>query len=153
MDSKHSNGNSNISKRIRSIRILIRMVPNWIRMLQISLKWFEFSFECFESQSNGSNFHSNEWNLVWSVRLWIRMLRIPFEWFDSLSNGSILDWKKGRRKAFKVFSESLYISEVICKPIMEDANLPHVMCTVFGFARSLALHSSRSVLILTHYTR
>ena len=38
-------------------------------------------------------------------------------------------------------------SEVICNWFMEDAYLPRVMCSAFDFARCLARHSSRFVLI------
>ena len=60
-------------------------------MLRIPFKWFEFAFECFESFSNGSNFHSNASNPFRMIQI---SIRIPFEWyefafecFESILNG------------------------------------------------------------------
>ena len=64
-------------------------------MLRIPFEWLELAFECFESRSNGWNWHSNASNPNRMVGIGIRMLRIPIEWlelafeyFESRSNGS-----------------------------------------------------------------
>ena len=66
------------------------MVRICIWMLQIPFEWFEFSFECFESLSNGSTFHWNASNSFGVVWISIQIPRISFECFVSLSNGSNL---------------------------------------------------------------
>ena len=69
-------------------------------MLRISFESFEFTFECFESLSNGSNVHANASNHFRILRICNPLLRIPFEWlefaldwFGSLLNDSKLDSK------------------------------------------------------------
>ena len=59
----------------------------WIR---IPVEWFEFTFERFESLSNGSNLDSNVSNPFGMVRLPFGWLDFAFECFKSLSNGSNL---------------------------------------------------------------
>ena len=81
---------SNASNLVRRARI-------WLE----SVSMLEYTFECFESCSNASNFHSNGLNL-WLVQICIRMLQIcirmlsislnslnlhsiasnPFEWLE-----------------------------------------------------------------------
>ena len=71
------------------------MVEIGIQMHRMLFELFELVFECFESCSNGSNFHSNALNpvrmvslnchsnasnLVRMVGICIRVLRITFEW-------------------------------------------------------------------------
>ena len=53
------------------------MVGIGIRMLRIPFEWLELAFECFESRSNGWNWHSNASNPVRMVGIGIR---IPFKW-------------------------------------------------------------------------
>ena len=61
------------------------------------------------------------------------------------SNKAVHIDKKGRRKVFQGYILNLgMLSEVICNRFTEDAYLPRVVCTVFGFAHSSATHSSRS---------
>ena len=93
-DSKHSNANSNDSKWIQSIQMQILKITICIRMVRIWFEGLEFTFECFESLSNGLNVHLNPFRMV---RIWIRKLRISFECFEfafenfkSLSSGSNL---------------------------------------------------------------
>ena len=64
------------------------MVQIWIRMLQIPFEWFEFPFECFESLSNGLNFHSDASNPFQIARICIQMNGIPFEVFEMDLNAS-----------------------------------------------------------------
>ena len=66
---------SNASNPFRKVQI-------YIRMLQIPIEWFEFTFERFESLSNGSNLDLNASNPFGMVRIYIRMFRIPFEWLE-----------------------------------------------------------------------
>ena len=54
-------------------------------------EWLELALECFDSHSNGWNWHSNALNPVQMVGIGIRMpfkwLELAFERFESRSNG------------------------------------------------------------------
>ena len=60
-------------------------------MPQMSLEWLELSFECFESRSNGWNWHSNASNHVGKVGITIRilleLLELAFECLKCRWNG------------------------------------------------------------------
>ena len=57
------------------------MVRIYIRIVQVPFEWVEFTFEDFETLSNGLNLHSNASNVVRMVRICIRMFR---SWFELL---------------------------------------------------------------------
>ena len=48
-------------------------------MLRVPFEWFQFTFECFETVSNGLNLDFDVSNPFQIVRIWIRMFRISFE--------------------------------------------------------------------------
>ena len=58
-----------------------------------------------------------------------------------------IEWSSTQWTKERVILNLCMFSEVICKWFTEDAYLLCVMCTVFGFARWLARHSSRFLLI------
>ena len=81
MDSKDSNGNSRLLKRIRWIQIQIRNIRKVFEA-------FESKFKPFERDSKHLNQNSNHSNGIWSIRIHIRNIRRWFEAFESISNTS-----------------------------------------------------------------
>ena len=88
------NGIEMIGIGILLLRMLCETVVIGIWILQISFECLEFAFECFESCSNGWNWHSSVLNPVRMVGIGILMLWVPFKWlelafecFESCSNG------------------------------------------------------------------
>ena len=66
---------------------------------------------------------------------------------DILSNEALHSEQRDGERLSRVVLNLCMFSEVICNWFTEDAYLPCVMCTVFGFACWLAGHSSWLVLI------
>ena len=70
-----------------------------IQMVRITFEGFEFAFDCFESRSNGSNLHSNEFSLEspsngshlhYIARILYECFEFAFDYFESRSNASNL---------------------------------------------------------------
>ena len=63
------------------------------------------------------------------------------------SNQALHSEKRDGERLSRVILNLGMFSEVVCNRFTKDAYLPPVVCTVFGFARWLAMHSLRSVYI------
>ena len=75
MDSKHSNANSNHSKRIRRIQIQIGTIRK-------GFEAFEFKFESLQRDSKHLKANSNHSKEIWSIRMQILTIRKGFKAFD-----------------------------------------------------------------------
>ena len=85
------------------------MARIYIRMLRIPFEWLEFTFECFESLSNGLHLNSKAWNPFRMIRICIQMLQIfcerlefAFEWLEFA-----FEWFKSRSKKLNLHLNAL----------------------------------------------
>ena len=87
------------------IQISIRIPLEWfefaLECFESILNGYNFSFECLECRSKGSNLHSNASNMVGMIRICFERLEFAFEWFESLSSG--LNFDSNASLPFRMF--------------------------------------------------